>query len=86
VTVRLERQQAALIIEVSDKGPGIPRDDRTRVFRPFYTTKKRGVGIGLFIVKQVVENDFGGTITISGDEQKGTVMTVVLPKSFYGRP
>jgi signal transduction histidine kinase len=70
---------------VSDRGAGITDKNRAKVFRPFYTTKKQGIGIGLFIVKQVVENDFGGTITILDNARQGTVMTVTLPKSFYAK-
>ncbi len=83
VALRLGRERTVLSIEVADQGAGIPEAELTKVFRPFYTTKKGGIGIGLFIVKQVVEKDFGGSIAVSSEREGGTSMTVLLPKSYY---
>lgn len=85
VTLRLERQKTNLFIHVNDHGVGIPAKERVKIFRPFYTTKNRGTGIGLFIVKQVVENDFDGVITMSSDKKQGTTFSVSLPKSYYAK-
>jgi two-component system C4-dicarboxylate transport sensor histidine kinase DctB len=83
VTVRLSRRQSTLAIQVADNGMGIPKSEQARVFRPFHTTKQNGIGIGLFIVKQVVENDFGGAISLDSDGEHGTTVTVTLPKSYH---
>jgi signal transduction histidine kinase len=85
VTLRLERQKTNLFIHVNDRGIGIPAKERGKIFRPFYTTKNRGAGIGLFIVKQVVENDFKGIITMSSDKKQGTTFSVSLPKSYHAK-
>jgi signal transduction histidine kinase len=85
VTLRLERENTTLLIEVTDKGAGIAKEDQPNIFRPFYTTKSQGAGIGLFIVKQVVEQDFNGVITLSGNKREGTTVSVSLPKSYYAR-
>jgi signal transduction histidine kinase len=82
VIIRLERKRSAALIQVTDHGIGINPTDRDKIFRPFYTTKQKGTGIGLFIVKQVVENDFKGTITLASD-RPGTTFRVSLPKSYY---
>ncbi len=85
VTLHLEREQTTLLIEVTDQGAGISAHDQSKIFRPFFTTKDKGVGIGLFIVKQVVEQDFNGVITVSSDKRKCTTVSVSLPKSYYAK-
>lgn len=85
VTVHLSRQQTALLIEVTDHGLGVAKKERSKIFRPFYTTKNKGVGIGLFIVRQVVENDFKGTLDLKNSNKEGTTFSVSLPKSYYAK-
>lgn len=85
VNVDIKRQQTILFINVNDHGTGIRPASHHKIFEPFYTTKKNGVGIGLFIVKQVVENDFKGAITLSSDKKHGTTFSVSLPKSYYAK-
>jgi signal transduction histidine kinase len=85
VTLRLERKRAVLDVKVSDRGPGVPPEHQPKIFNPFYTTKQHGTGIGLFIVKQVVEHDFGGSITMSSSPGE-TCFEVSLPKSYYAKP
>jgi len=51
-------------ITISDWGAGIPKDTQKNIFDPFYTTKQDGMGIGLFVVKQIVEEYFNGTIEL----------------------
>jgi signal transduction histidine kinase len=85
VTLHLERQHAALLIQVTDHGVGIAVGELPKIFRPFYTTKDKGVGIGLFIVKQVVEKDFNGTVTLFSSKRQGTTVSVNLPKSYYAK-
>ncbi len=82
VTIGLKRERSVLRITVSDHGRGIPAKDRDKIFHPFYTTKQKGTGIGLFIVQQVVEHDFKGTIKLLEDKQ-ATTFQVSLPKSYY---
>lgn len=83
VTVELQRKRSVLHINVTDYGMGIAPADRGKIFRPFYTTKQKGTGIGLFIVEQVVENDFKGSIALADDQGPGTTFCVSLPKSYY---
>jgi signal transduction histidine kinase len=69
----------SITITVHDTGAGIPEDIQKHIFDAFYTTKQNGMGIGLFIVKQIVEEYFDGTIELSS--QKGeTIFTVRLRK------
>lgn len=67
----------AIRIEVSDNGCGIPQEIQEKVFSPFCTTKPRGVGLGLPIVRRTMI-DHGGLISIVSGE-RGTVVTLTLP-------
>ncbi len=85
VSIRLERTRSVLAINVTDFGSVIPGGKLNTIFEPFYTTKSNGIGIGLFIVKQVVENNFGGSISVASDKQSGTTFSIRLPKSYYAK-
>ncbi|MGD8240344.1 MAG: HAMP domain-containing sensor histidine kinase, partial [Armatimonadota bacterium] len=65
-------------VEVRDTGPGIADDEREKAFRPLFTTKARGVGLGLVICKTLVERH-GGRIAISSTPGRGTSFIVKLP-------
>ena len=65
-------------IEIEDDGPGIPKEDRKRLFSPFFTTKPRGTGMGLAIARKIV-TAHGGTIALESVEGKGTTARVWLP-------
>lgn len=80
VIITIKDTSEALEIQVSDHGKGISRSSKQKIFDPFYTTKSSGSGIGLFIVKQVTENDFGGSIKLSSSPKSGTTFTITLPK------
>lgn len=71
VTVRAYRQDREVFIEVEDEGPGVPVEDRGRIFDPFYTTKApgEGTGLGLPICAQIVEI-YGGEIRVD-DAREG---------------
>ncbi len=85
VTISLKRQGTTLLMDVHDRGLGIRPATQSKIFEPFYTTKSKGVGIGLFIVKQVLENDFKGTVGLSSDKSHGTTFSVSLPKTYYAK-
>ena len=68
------------ILKISDNGSGIPTDKLGQIFNPFFTTKDpgKGTGLGLFIVKQVVERN-RGTIVVDSIEGAGTTFTLSFP-------
>ncbi len=66
-------------LEVSDTGPGLTREERERLFTPYYTTKQHGTGLGLAIVQSVI-SDHGGTIAVSSEPSRGTTFCVELPE------
>ena len=66
------------IVEVTDNGRGIAPDHLPNVFRPFYTTKGDGTGLGLSLARRIVE-DHHGRIDVSSTLGKGTTFAVILP-------
>lgn len=64
-----------LEISIIDIGPGIFPDELQHIFEPFYSTKTFGVGLGLPIVKKIIEQH-GGVVEITSEEEKGTKVTL----------
>jgi signal transduction histidine kinase len=71
-------EEPAVVLEISDDGPGIPREQLEDIFLPFFTTKDTGTGLGLAMVHQMVV-DHGGEITVNSVVGRGTVFRVTLP-------
>jgi len=67
-----------VVVSVADTGGGIPQEQINRIFEPFYTTKKKGTGLGLMIVQRIVRGH-GGRIDLESHVGKGTVFRVWLP-------
>jgi signal transduction histidine kinase len=67
-----------LQLRFADTGPGIPPEDREKVFTPFYSTKATGFGLGLAITKKIAE-DHGGRVFVTEGEAPGTVVVMELP-------
>jgi two-component system NtrC family sensor kinase len=81
-TVRDESQPGIVAVEVQDEGHGIPREELTKVFEPFYTTKApgKGTGLGLSICYGII-SDHGGRIEVDSTVGEGTTFRIVLPGS-----
>ena len=77
VEVSIEKTQDKAVVTIRDNGTGIPQEMQDRVFEPNFTTKSSGMGLGLAMVKNLIEN-FGGTINFSTGDQ-GTVFRIELP-------
>jgi signal transduction histidine kinase len=71
-------QRSMVEAQVIDEGSGIPPDARARVFDPFFTTKTHGLGLGLAICHQILEQH-RGAIDITSEEGHGTTVTCFLP-------
>jgi signal transduction histidine kinase len=78
VTVSLESHGKTAVVQVIDNGRGIAPDHLPNIFRPFYTTKGDGTGLGLSLACRIVE-DHQGRIDVSSTLGKGTTFSVVLP-------
>jgi signal transduction histidine kinase len=84
VTVLLELEtgsQPAVLASVQDRGRGIPAATLARVYEPFFTTKPAGTGLGLTIVRQIVQRH-GGAVLIDSIEGQGTRVSIRLPLYF----
>jgi signal transduction histidine kinase len=81
VSVAARRRGKMLKLTVKDQGNGIQPEHLAMIFDPFFTTKPitKGTGIGLMIVKQIIEDDFKGTISVTSTKRAGTVFTVQIP-------
>jgi len=68
-------------IEIKDNGPGLPGEnmDNSKIFDPFFSTKNRGIGLGLTIARNIIEEHGGGIVPLS-EPKKGTTMVVYLPR------
>ncbi|MEZ0344140.1 MAG: ATP-binding protein [Caldimicrobium sp.] len=78
VEIKAENAEEFIKISISDNGPGIPEEILPHIFEPFFTTKEGGTGLGLFIVKNIVEN-YGGKIEVYSEKGKGTTFVLYLP-------
>ena len=68
-----------LVIEVADRGPGVPEEDRERIFEPFFTGKTQGTGLGLAVVRRVIEQH-GGTIAVFANPGGGALFRAEIPE------
>lgn len=75
----VHRNQGGITISVTDEGAGIPEKLRDRAFDPFFTTREKGSGLGLYVAKNVVDGH-GGSIKLDNSKSGGTVVTVFLPE------
>lgn len=79
VSVKLTSNEKRATLAVADRGPGLSRDELRDAFEPFYTTKKKGSGLGLVMAKRMVEAH-GGSIQLANREGGGAVATVSIPR------
>lgn len=81
IDVRVSGSANTIFIDVSDTGKGIARKNFNAVFNPGYTTKKRGWGLGLTLVKRIIEEYHGGKIYVKDSTPgRGTTFRIELPK------
>jgi signal transduction histidine kinase len=78
LVIRSEESNGGVKVVFSDTGTGITEDRMTQLWRPFSTTKAKGMGLGLPISKRIVEAH-GGSVSVESQPGKGTNVTVTLP-------
>jgi signal transduction histidine kinase len=78
ITLRMHHDRGAVRIEIEDTGPGIATEHQPRVFEPFFTTRPSGTGLGLTVVKRIVDVHHGETSLRTGGG-KGTTFVIRLP-------
>lgn len=81
VTLALREELTQAVLTISDTGPGMSEEVRTRIFEPFFSTKGEtgGMGIGLSLAKRILEKSFGGSLDVTSVLGKGTTFTLYFP-------
>ncbi|MGC9341386.1 MAG: sensor histidine kinase [Bacteroidales bacterium] len=81
VTIQVEDHTQIVYIDISDHGKGIPKSRHKAIFKPGYTTKQRGWGLGLSLSKRIIETYHEGKIfVLSSEPENGTTLRIVLKK------
>jgi two-component system nitrogen regulation sensor histidine kinase NtrY len=80
IDVRVFEQNEKVMITVKDNGIGITKENTPKIFEPKFTTKTSGMGLGLGMVKNIVET-YNGSITFTSEENEGTTFIVAFPKN-----
>jgi signal transduction histidine kinase len=81
VTVGVANEGSAVVLRVDDEGPGIAKEARARIFDAFFTTRTHGVGIGLALVKRIIDDhaSVGARIDVVSPDRGGASFRVTLP-------
>ncbi|OGB60660.1 MAG: hypothetical protein A2Y94_03460 [Caldithrix sp. RBG_13_44_9] len=80
LTLKTECDKKYVKISLHDSGRGISRENLEKIYDPFFTTKTEGTGLGLAVVRQIIE-DHHGKIEIHSKERRGTTVQIFLPRS-----
>ena len=75
-----DKKTGEAVITVEDTGVGIPEDVKNKLFTPMFTTKSKGQGFGLAVIKRMAEA-LNGTVTFESEEGNGTKFTVRFPQN-----
>ncbi len=88
IRLKLTEEKERFCLNISDQGAGIPREDQDRIFEKFNRGSnlgsQEGVGLGLSLVKQVIDNH-GGTISLESSAGRGTTFKILLPKDHFSK-
>jgi two-component system, LuxR family, sensor kinase FixL len=77
------REGGKVSMEISDRGAGLPPSHEERIFQPFFTTKERGLGLGLAICSSIVKLH-GGTLDLENNPKEGATATLIIPGEIPG--
>ena len=80
ITFKIRDSEKEVIIDVVDTGKGISKNNISRVFKPGFTTKKRGWGLGLSLSKRIIEQYHKGHLTVKSSDSRGTTFRISLKK------
>lgn len=77
IDVKVDRSERGVRVEITDYGKGMDEDTKKRIFEPYFTTKKTGSGIGLFLSHRII-TDHGGRIDVKTKEGQGTTFSIIF--------
>lgn len=78
IATRFKKENSRLTIQIADNGPGIPPADKDKLFLPYFTTKKKGRGLGLTIVNEII-TEHKGFLHIEDNKPTGTIFSIEIP-------
>jgi signal transduction histidine kinase len=79
LTIQTEATTEAVVARVTDSGAGIPPGNLEKIFQPLFTTKTKGIGLGLAVSRRLTEAN-GGTLTVESRPGQGSTFTVTFPR------
>jgi signal transduction histidine kinase len=79
IKVSMVESGKSIMLTIADNGIGMDSEERARIFSPYFTTKKSGTGLGLYIAQKIIK-DHGGRIQIESQKGKGTAFTITFPR------
>ena len=80
----VEVENEAMMVIVKDNGIGIKAEDLQKIFTPFFTTKasaKKGTGLGMYVIRQIIEDNHGGKVSFDSKYKEGTTIRLQLPRA-----
>ena len=78
ISIHAEQKKRAAEVRIEDSGSGIPEENQERIFEPFFSTKKKGLGVGLYLTKKIIEAH-EGRIEVRSQKGQGTVFVIHIP-------
>jgi two-component system NtrC family sensor kinase len=84
IASRLDGEEGTVAVEITDNGPGISPENRSKIFEPFFSTKAKGTGLGLAVSYGIVKNH-KGDIQVSSGSGEGARFTITFPLAEGGR-
>ena len=83
IEIKTEKDKNNIIIKIKDNGPGMPEEVVNKILKPFYTSKEKGTGLGLYITHKLVKK-YNGEIKINTQKGEGTEFTLIFPSNRGG--
>ena len=83
IEIKTEKDKNNIIIKIKDNGPGMPEEVVDKMLKPFYTSKEKGTGLGLYITHKLVKK-YNGEIKINTQKGEGTEFTLIFPSNRGG--
>ena len=71
------KKRNSVVLTIADTGIGMDKEETERIFNPYFTTKKSGTGLGLYIAQKIIK-DHGGQMKVESEKNKGTTFSVTF--------